>query len=104
MSRKDQQEVKDEEERNPGTSSPTKILRSLRLKRWNSGHSSLCVLCVLCGWFLFRIFRLCEVAPCEHLLQIYQDDIVFLDCLEGFVASGLEGGDGYGLSTTSLHR
>lgn len=30
-----------------------------------------------------------EIAPCDHLLQIYENDLVFLDSLEGFVAGGL---------------
>jgi hypothetical protein len=35
-----------------------------------------------------------EVAPSEHLVQIYKDDEVFLDSLEGFVAGGITKGDG----------
>jgi hypothetical protein len=35
-----------------------------------------------------------EVAPSEHLVQIYKDDEVFLDSLEGFVAGGIQKGDG----------
>lgn len=34
-----------------------------------------------------------EIAPSEHLVQIYDEDSVFLECLEGFVAKGLEAGD-----------
>ena len=30
-----------------------------------------------------------EIAPCEHLVQIYDEEGVFLDSLEGFVAGGL---------------
>lgn len=30
-----------------------------------------------------------EMAPCEHLVQIYEEDEVFLRTLEGFVADGL---------------
>jgi len=35
-----------------------------------------------------------EIAPCEHLVQIYDNDGAFLDSLEGFVAGGLRAGDG----------
>jgi hypothetical protein len=35
-----------------------------------------------------------EIAPSEHLVQIYKDDEVFLDSLEGFVAGGIRAGDG----------
>src|SRR5688572_13032283 len=44
-----------------------------------------------------------EIAPCEHLVQIYQDDDVFLDSLEGFVAGGLEAGDGVIVIATRAH-
>ena len=30
-----------------------------------------------------------EIPPCDHLIQIYNDDAVFLDTLEGFAAGGL---------------
>ena len=45
-----------------------------------------------------------EIAPCEHLVQIYADDDVFLKSLEGFVASGLETGDGVVVIATPSHR
>jgi DcmR-like sensory protein len=32
-----------------------------------------------------------ELAPCEHICQIYGDDDVFLDALGGFVSGGLHG-------------
>jgi hypothetical protein len=35
-----------------------------------------------------------RVAPCEHLLQIYGNDNIFLDTLEGFAGSGLRGDEG----------
>ena len=44
-----------------------------------------------------------EISPCEHLVQIYQDDTVFLDTLEGFVAGGLRGGDGVVVIATDPH-
>ena len=45
-----------------------------------------------------------EIAPCEHLVQIYADDEIFLDALEGFVAAGLDAGDGVVVIATSAHR
>ena len=50
-----------------------------------------------------------EMAPCEHLVQIYEDDDSFLDKLEGFVASGLDAGESVVVIATpghlsSLHR
>jgi hypothetical protein len=44
-----------------------------------------------------------EVAPSEHLLQIYGDDNTFLDALEGFVGSGLRAGDGVIVLATAPH-
>ena len=44
-----------------------------------------------------------EIAPCEHLVQIYQDDSVFLDSLEGFVAGGLWVGDAVVVTATPIH-
>jgi hypothetical protein len=44
-----------------------------------------------------------EIAPCEHLVQIYQDDGVFMDSLEGFVADGLRRGDGVVVIATAAH-
>jgi hypothetical protein len=29
-----------------------------------------------------------EIAPCDHLVQIYENDIIFLNTLEGFVGDG----------------
>ncbi len=34
-----------------------------------------------------------EIAPCEHVLQIYEDKGVFLDMLEGFAADGFSNND-----------
>ena len=45
-----------------------------------------------------------EMAPCEHLVQIYQDDGVFLDSLEGFIWGGLMAGDGVVVIATSAHH
>src|ERR1700687_4290731 len=46
-----------------------------------------------------------EMAPCEHVVQIYGDDSVFLDSLEGFVAGGpRRGGRAIVIATTAhLH-
>jgi hypothetical protein len=44
-----------------------------------------------------------EIPPCEHLVQIYQDDNVFLDTLEGFVAGGLRAGEGVVVIATPAH-
>lgn len=35
-----------------------------------------------------------EMAPCEHFVQIYEQDDVFLDTLQGFIEGGLRVGDG----------
>jgi hypothetical protein len=44
-----------------------------------------------------------EMAPCEHVVQIYGDDRVFLDSLEGFVANGLRAGEGVIVIATATH-
>lgn len=44
-----------------------------------------------------------EISPCEHLVQIYQDEGVFLDSLEGFIAGGIRAGDGVVVIATPLH-
>jgi hypothetical protein len=44
-----------------------------------------------------------EIAPCEHAVQIYENDKVFLDSLEGFVGSGLIAGDSIIIIATSEH-
>ena len=44
-----------------------------------------------------------EISPCEHMVQIYQDDGVFLDSLEGFVSGGILAGDGVVVIATPLH-
>src|ERR1700683_3123322 len=45
-----------------------------------------------------------EIAPCEHSVQIYDDDAAFLDCLEGFVVGGLNTGDEVIIIATEPHR
>jgi hypothetical protein len=44
-----------------------------------------------------------EIAPCEHLVQIYENEDVFLDTLEGFVSGGLKAGDSVILIATVAH-
>jgi hypothetical protein len=44
-----------------------------------------------------------EISPCEHFVQIYKDESVFLDTLEGFVAGGLRSGDAVILIATPEH-
>lgn len=44
-----------------------------------------------------------ELAPCDHCVQIYEDDLAFLDALEGFVAGGIRQGDGIILIGTPVH-
>lgn len=44
-----------------------------------------------------------EISPCEHMVQIYQDDGVFLDSLEGFVSGGILAGDGVVVIATPMH-
>ena len=44
-----------------------------------------------------------KLPPCEHLVQIYQEDDAFLDSLEGFVAGGLRSGDGVVVIATPSH-
>src|SRR5687767_15949018 len=34
-----------------------------------------------------------EIAPCDHVVQIYENDEVFLDTLAGFVGGGINAGD-----------
>ena len=44
-----------------------------------------------------------EIAPSDHLVQIYEDENVFLDTLEGFVGGGLKAGEGVILIATAAH-
>ena len=45
-----------------------------------------------------------EVAPCDHWLQLYDDDERFLDSLARFVSGGLDKGDGIVVIATAGHR
>jgi hypothetical protein len=44
-----------------------------------------------------------EIAPCEHLVQIYDGESAFLNSLEGFIAGGLRGGEGVVVIATPDH-
>lgn len=44
-----------------------------------------------------------EIAPCDHIVQIYEDDKVFMDLLEGYVASGFKAGDSVIILATAEH-
>jgi hypothetical protein len=45
-----------------------------------------------------------ELSPCQHLVQIYEKDTVFLDCLEGFVRGGIEDDEAVIVIATDEHR
>lgn len=45
-----------------------------------------------------------EIAPCEHLVQVYESDKIFLDTLEGFACTGLHNGDSVITICTPEHR
>jgi hypothetical protein len=44
-----------------------------------------------------------EIAPCDHIVQIYEDDKVFIDVLEGFVVNGFKSGDSVVIIATPEH-
>src|SRR5829696_6201890 len=44
-----------------------------------------------------------EIAPCDHVVQIYENDSVFLDTLAGFVGCGINAGDGVIVIATKTH-
>jgi hypothetical protein len=44
-----------------------------------------------------------EIAPCDHVVQIYEDDKCFLDTLEGFCGNGLLSGDSVVIIATQEH-
>lgn len=45
-----------------------------------------------------------ELTPCDHLVQIYQNDESLIDALEGFTAKGLSAGDAVIIIATPAHR
>ena len=44
-----------------------------------------------------------ELAPCEHLLQLYEDDDTFLDTLEDYVHGGFQAGEAVIVIATTRH-
>lgn len=44
-----------------------------------------------------------EIAPAEHVLQVYDDDDIFLDALAGFIGGGINSGDCVVVIATSGH-
>jgi hypothetical protein len=44
-----------------------------------------------------------EIAPCEHVVQIYQDESVFMAVLEGFIDAGLRAGEAAVVIATAAH-
>lgn len=44
-----------------------------------------------------------EIAPCDHVVQIYENDAVFLDALAGFVGGGIKGGECVVVIATARH-
>jgi hypothetical protein len=44
-----------------------------------------------------------EIAPCNHVVQVYEDDAVFIDSLEGFVRSGILAEDCVIVIATAVH-
>jgi hypothetical protein len=44
-----------------------------------------------------------EIAPCDHLVQIYENEIHFLNTLEGFAGSGILSGDSVVIIAKQFH-
>lgn len=44
-----------------------------------------------------------EIAPCDHVVQIYEKDEIFLDALAGFVGGGINSGDCCIVIATDAH-
>jgi hypothetical protein len=44
-----------------------------------------------------------EIAPCDHVVQIYENDEVFLDALSGFIGAGINAGDCVIVIATTTH-
>ena len=44
-----------------------------------------------------------EIAPCDHVVQIYENDAIFLDALSGFVGGGINAGDCCIIIATQQH-
>lgn len=44
-----------------------------------------------------------EIAPCDHVLQIYENETIFVDSLAGFVGAGIKAGDTCIIIATDSH-
>jgi hypothetical protein len=44
-----------------------------------------------------------EIAPCDHVVQIYENDGVFLDALSGFIGGGINAGECVVVIATADH-
>ena len=44
-----------------------------------------------------------EIAPCNHLVQVYENEKIFLDTLEGFAGTGFLANDSVVIIATSKH-
>ena len=44
-----------------------------------------------------------EIAPCDHLIQVYENDKIFLDTVEGFAGAGFLAGDSVIIIATTCH-
>ena len=44
-----------------------------------------------------------EIAPCDHLVQVYENEKIFLDTLEGFAGTGFLANDSVVIIATSTH-
>ena len=44
-----------------------------------------------------------EISPCDHMVQIYEEDVAFLDALEGFIGGGLRKGEAAVVIATPGH-
>src|ERR1700687_190643 len=44
-----------------------------------------------------------EISPCDHIVQIYEEDRVLLDALAGFIGGGLQTGDAAVVIATPAH-
>lgn len=45
-----------------------------------------------------------EIAPCEHLVQVYKDEGTFMDTLVDFIGGGLDKGEATIVIATASHR
>ena len=45
-----------------------------------------------------------DVAPCEHVVQIYENELAFMDLLEGYVTGGFNAGECVVLILSPEHR